>query len=163
MLYLDFDGVLHHESVFWHPRRGAYVGAEAAQASRVLFEHAASLEEVLAPHPAVRIVLSTTWAIQYSFTGAARWLPAGLRERCIGSTWHSDMSGETEFARLGRPRQILADVQRRRPGAWLAIDDDCEGWPESLESHLVRSDPVHGISAPAVLQELREKLAGMQS
>jgi len=25
VLYLDFDGVLHHEDVWWLPRRGAYI------------------------------------------------------------------------------------------------------------------------------------------
>lgn len=24
ILYLDFDGVLHHENVLWHPRKGPY-------------------------------------------------------------------------------------------------------------------------------------------
>ena len=23
LLYLDYDGVLHHENVLWHPRMGA--------------------------------------------------------------------------------------------------------------------------------------------
>lgn len=25
LLYLDFDGVLHHEDVRWSPKRGAYM------------------------------------------------------------------------------------------------------------------------------------------
>jgi hypothetical protein len=29
ILYLDFDGVLHHENVLWHPRKGVYTDARA--------------------------------------------------------------------------------------------------------------------------------------
>lgn len=36
ILYLDYDGVLHHEDVWWHRRRGAYV----KPAGFTLFEHA---------------------------------------------------------------------------------------------------------------------------
>lgn len=44
VLYLDFDGVLHHEDVWWHPRRGVYIRTPGHQ----LFEHVPLLEEVLA-------------------------------------------------------------------------------------------------------------------
>ena len=46
ILYLDFDGVLMHEGVFWHPRRGAYLDAPAGYR---LFQHASLLDEMLQP------------------------------------------------------------------------------------------------------------------
>lgn len=57
VLYLDFDGVLHHEDCWWHPRKGPYLHQTGYQ----LFQHVGLLEETLAPYPQVKIVLSTSW------------------------------------------------------------------------------------------------------
>ncbi len=54
VLYLDFDGVLHHEDVHWDPRRGAYLGGAAG--GHRLFEWIPALEQLLQEFPAVRIV-----------------------------------------------------------------------------------------------------------
>ena len=42
VLYLDFDGVLHHENVLWHPNKGAYL---CAPSRYTLFQHAELLAE----------------------------------------------------------------------------------------------------------------------
>jgi hypothetical protein len=63
VLYLDFDGVLHDGEVY--VRRG--VGPCVATPGRVLFEWMPILEELLAPHPDVAVVLSTSWVRVYSF------------------------------------------------------------------------------------------------
>ncbi|WP_429485523.1 HAD domain-containing protein [Paraburkholderia youngii] len=57
--------------------------------------------------------------------------------------------------------QVWGDVCRRRPDAWLALDDDEAGRPAVCRSHLVRTDPVLGLSAPAVLTELQARRAAM--
>lgn len=62
---------------------------------------------------------------------------------------------------MSRGQQVWADVVRRGPRDWLALDDDFEGWPEHISDHLVRTHPRFGISEPAVLQELKKKLAEM--
>jgi hypothetical protein len=158
VLYLDFDGVLHHEEVYWDPRRGAYMAAHGHK----LFEHVSLLEDLLQPWPEVKIVLSTSWVRQYGFSGTAKRLGPALRARCIGSTWHTGMRAhEWSFARLPRGLQVVQDVQRRHPAAWVAVDDDHGDWPTQFESHLVRSHPFLGISAPTVLDGLREKIAAM--
>ncbi|MFC5431081.1 HAD domain-containing protein [Paraburkholderia denitrificans] len=59
--------------------------------------------------------------------------------------------------------QIWSDVLRRKPKAWLALDDDDSGWPEWCPDSLVRTDPDLGISEPAVLAELQAKLVAMHS
>ena len=66
-----------------------------------------------------------------------------------------------EFAAALRGMQVWADVLRRKPQAWLALDDDDEGWPTWCREQLVRTDPVMGISKPTVLSELKTKLARM--
>lgn len=57
ILYLDYDGVLHPEDVYRHPRRGIYFGQTGA--GHALFENCDVLIQVLAPYPEVRIALST--------------------------------------------------------------------------------------------------------
>jgi hypothetical protein len=157
ILYLDFDGVLHPEAVYWHPRRGAYLGREVAD-DHALFEHAPLLESLLEPYPHVRIVLSTSWVRQHRYSGAARRLPQGLRERCVGATFHSAMS-RTEFERTQRGIQVVADVVRRRAKAWLALDDCRDGWPLLAIDHVVFTHEVEGLAHLDVLERLQSRLA----
>ena len=157
ILYLDFDGVLHHENCLWHPKVGAYLSAPDGY---VLFQHAELLEQLLAPHPQVQIVLSTSWVSQYGCSKTAKKLRPALRSRVIGATYHSSMC-EHEFNALPRGLQVYTDVVKRRPRDWLAIDDMTEGWPERALPHYVRTHQHEGISDLAVLAEFREKLERM--
>jgi hypothetical protein len=68
------------------------------------------------------------------------------------------------FAEMARGVQIMADVRRRQPAGWLALDDDDEGWPAWCRGRLVHTHPVLGINSPDVLAGFQEKLAhGMSS
>ncbi len=90
----------------------------------------------------------------------ARRLTHGLQARVVGATYHSRMD-PAEFAAAPRGMQIWSDVLRRKPKAWLALDDDWLHWPSWCRENLIRTDPVLGISAPGVLAELKTKLAAM--
>lgn len=155
VLYLDYDGVLHNDACFWHPRRGAYLNAGPGH---TLFQYAGMLEEYLEPYPDIRIVLSTSWVRQYRCAGAAKRLPHTVRDRVIGATYHSQMLGSAFW---DKPRwlQIWEDVLRRSPGSWLAIDNDVGDWPPELERHLVAADDAFGISPPGIQETLRRRLA----
>ncbi len=156
VLYLDFDGPLHPEAVFWSFKRGAYLADALGSEGHRLFEHCELLEQLLLPYPHVRIVLSTSWVRQYSFSGAAKRLSAGLRSRCIGATWHSRMDARA-FATRHRGEQVRDDVERRRPARWLALDDVDEGWGDERDN-VVIVHPVEGIACQLVLNELVLKL-----
>lgn len=156
VVYLDYDGVLHPEDVYRHPRRGIHLAPEYAGHS--LFEHCDLLTAELAPYPEVRIVLSTSWVRALHYTRARSYLPPALRERAVGATYHSQMDRQA-FELLSRGEQVVADVARRRPMDWLALDDDGDGWPEYYRRHLVRTDPVQGVAS--VLEELRARLRAM--
>lgn len=167
ILYLDFDGVLHHESVYWHPRRGPFLdtkltGAGSRQSSFVLFQHAPLLAKIIEPYPDLKIVLSTSWVRTYSCSKVAKFLLPALRERVIGATFHSRMN-EHEFLQAPRRMQVWGDVVRRKPRAWLALDDDYLHWPKWDLDNYVQTDVVHGISEPKVLAEIETKLAKMFS
>lgn len=159
VLYLDFDGVLHHENVLWHPRRGAYM---CAPPGYLLFQHVDLLEQILAPYPAVKIVLSTSWARVYGCIKASKRLPSSLQSRVIGATFHSKMD-EDYFLAEPRGMQVWSDVLRRQPRAWLALDDDYQHWPAWCRDKYVRTHEHEGISEPAVEAEFRQKLEFMCS
>ena len=154
VLYLDYDGVLHHENVRRHPRRGIYLDAPP---EFTLFQHAALLEALLQPYPAVRIVLSTSWVRALGYSRAVKRLPAGLREKVIGATYHSNMHAGA-FALLPRGVQVLDDVERRAPRDWLALDDDGSGWPKEHQKRLVLTDERLGLSAPGLSELISSKL-----
>jgi hypothetical protein len=153
ILYLDYDGVLHPESVYQKHGKAPYV--HNAPGHR-LFEHAPALVELLQPYPDVKIVLSTTWSRLRGMSRAAKSLPLALRSRVVGATYHSQMDAWW-FSQLPRGKQVLLDVCRRRPSSWLALDDDRDGWG-AFNDHVVWTDPMDGIAHPAVLADLTRRL-----
>lgn len=162
ILYLDLDGAVHHEAVYWHPRRGVFMSPKHAP-GRTLFEWVSILEEILLPYPEVALVLSSTWCIQPGYGKTLKRLPETLRSRFIGGTYHRRAHGAdplTQAAFRSTPRglQVLADAKRRKPRHWLALDDDVEDWPDSARENLVACDGERGLSDPKVREELRRKL-----
>lgn len=155
VLYLDYDGVLHPEDVYRHPKRGIFLGGSFI--NHHLFENAHHLVGALEKYPDVSIVLSTTWVRILGYSRARDYLPEGLRWRVVGATFHSSMHRDI-FVQMGRPNQVLADVTRRRPLAWVAIDDITDGWPHQSLSHFVPSHPVLGCGAKDVLEILERRL-----
>jgi hypothetical protein len=150
VLYLDFDGVLHDDEIYWSPKRGIY----GKTPGRTLFEWAPLLEDILKPYPEVRIVLSTSWVRVKSFNYAKYKLPASLQSRVIGATYHRRQMVSHEFAATPRGRQVYADVLRRSPGFWMAIDDDPDGWPDQFRDNVVLTQQDTGISPPGVQAEI---------
>ncbi|MFN7152403.1 MAG: HAD domain-containing protein [Acidovorax sp.] len=154
ILYLDFDGVLHHQDVWRHPRRGLYFGPGAQ--GHKLFENSPLLEQLLSPYPNAVIVLSTSWVRSLRYSRAAGKLPPALKARVVGATFHTHMNASS-FDGLTRAQQVLNDVYRRAPSAWVAVDDAL-GWPTEAEPHFVPSDPTSGIADPTVECNLETKL-----
>jgi len=162
ILYLDFDGVLHPESVFSNARLGIHLRGAPG---RALFENAQILLDEIDPYPGVKLVLSTSWVRALGYDGARRQLPSRLQARCVGATYHSRHhrpGREDGFRGLApvplRGEEVIADVRRRTPRRWLAIDDTDEGWPIVERTNLVLSHPFWGIGDPDVLQNLRTAL-----
>lgn len=159
VLYLDFDGVLHPAEVFRQRGGGMYLPVHFQERGHRLFEHAGLLVQLLKPYPLVGIVLSTSWARVLGYDKARSQLPHPLASRVIGATYHSAMRYAAEFEQMSRGQQVLADVSRRRPAAWLAVDDDGELWPAAHQEKLVLAHPDAGISEPGVRARLEQALA----
>jgi len=161
-LYVDFDGVLQHESVMWHRRRGIYMNQLEAP-GRTLFEWTHHLEQSLKDFPDIFLVLSSTWCINPGYGKALKRLPESLRSKFVGGTYHKRVHGADpwllqSFRSTPRWKQIADDVARRKPSAWLALDDDVEDWPDHLRDNLVACDGSTGLSELRVREELRGKL-----
>ena len=156
------DGVVHHEAVLWHPRIGIYMSPHGT-VGRTLFEWVPILEEELTPYPSVALVLSSTWCIRPGYAHTLKRLPESLRSRFIGGTYHKRIHGAdpwnlASFRSTPCGMQILADVQRRKPRHWVALDDDIEDWPQSAIGNLIACEGTTGLSNPEVRHELRRKL-----
>lgn len=162
VLYLDLDGVVQHEAVLFHPRRGIYMSPTEAP-GRTLFEWMPILIALLDPYPSVRLVLSSSWCVRPGYGKTLRRMPESLRQRFIGGTYHAQVHGADTWAResfLRTPRgvQVIADVERRKPRQWLALDDDVEDWPAHALGNLIKCDGRTGLSAQRVQRDLSAKL-----
>lgn len=134
LIFLDYDGVLH--PIEAHHSR--------------LFESADDLNFLLLPYPAVRLILSTSWVEWFGYERAKSSLPEPLRSRVIGTTVQDGSP---------RAREIVAEVKRRNPIAWLAIDDNArDGWPIELENNRFDTDPRKGLACRRRRQSLQIRL-----
>lgn len=175
VLYLDFDGVLHHEDVYFRPRGGPFYKNPALGP---MFAYVDLLSTALASLPEVKIVLSTSWVRYRGFTKAGAKLPDDIRSRIIGATFHTEMlvndayyspygaagnrrSIVCAFDSLSRYQAIVADVARRGVENWIAIDDDIERWAENAYDRIVITQGHLGLSEPGKVDELVTRLRAM--
>jgi len=161
MVFLDYDGVLHPDSV---NRRSN--GLIELQLPGKLFMWAPILVESLAPYPDLSIVLATSWVRKLGFRRALNCLPVELSRKVIGATWHSSMGRNTDGINLwdqqSRYHQISAYLRRQNVFvSWLAIDDDAVGWPSSKYNNLVLTDPILGLSSSLTQAQLQERLKAL--
>lgn len=159
LLYLDFDGVLHHSHNTGVPGSDPVL---AAPFRYKLFQHTPLLEQLFEPWPHIKIVLSTRWAHVYSPELAAARLPPRLRARVVGSTFSPTLKYPDDFAMMPRGMQIAGDAATGRPGDWIALDDDDEGWPREHRHRLVKTHQYEGINKPGIIEKLNAKLAEMR-
>jgi hypothetical protein len=150
--YLDFDGVLHSDQVYLSRDFGIHMQAEG----RGLFEWVPILEDLLAPHRDVSIVLSTTWVAEFGLDVTREVLPESLQERVIGATYNPE--NLRYFDAWPRGKQVTSDVQIRKPDRWFALDDDPSGWPDSSRAHVIQTNGATGISTLEVQDKIRRLL-----
>lgn len=154
VLYVDFDNVFHGNVLRFRKHPSLRPETEG----QVLFENAPILVRLLEPYPSVQVVLSTIWVRELGFGRAREFLPQSLQQRVIGATFHKRFMRKEEFAQLTRYEQIIADVTRRGPSKWLAIDDDLDGWPTDALDKVVRMPLVFGLGDSAAALELKVRL-----
>jgi len=126
-----------------------------------LFEFEPLLAALLAAHPDVKIVLSTSWVHQApdGLRLAMDQLSSGLRARVIGSTFHSSGLPADVFAKIQRGEQVMQYVRKHNIGSdrWLALDDRRDGF-DAVQENLLQTYPYAGIADPGVLRQLLSQL-----
>jgi hypothetical protein len=157
--YLDYDAVLHDGNVFHNRTRGMYLKTPG----RTFFEWMPILDDLLAPYPDLKIVLSTTWVRELGFNEAKHELSASLKDRVIGATFLHPKIIKAEFDTMSRGMQIWGDVERRKPSHWFALDDDAFGWPARCKQNLIQTSSQLGLSDPAVQERVRQRLTEIYS
>lgn len=150
VLYLDYDGVLHHDAVFRNPGRGIHIDSRIAP-GRSLFEWTEFLVYAISPYPDLSVVLSTSWVRVLGYTKARGFLPPELASRVIGATFHRRVHKADSIREGGtlvpeRGFEVMRDVSRRQPMQWVALDDSDEGWPTQHKDRVVLCDPSTGLS-----------------
>lgn len=102
------------------------------RAGYTLFQWTDPLIDALAPHPHVKIILSSSWVGVFGYDKSLAALPEALHERVIGSTY-TDQNWYSKTRYL----QIVEHVEKHQIPRWLAIDDDVIGWPADQRHSLV--------------------------
>ncbi|NHZ44585.1 HAD domain-containing protein [Massilia aquatica] len=149
------DGVTHDDAVYSSRQGGIHIRTPG----RTLFEWLPIMEEMLAPYPDVKIVLSTSWVRFKGFEFAKSRLTTNLQSRVIGATFDNRVTQKYDFDGMSRGQQICADVERRMPERWFAIDNDENDWPAWCRDLLIKTDDRLGLSEPAVQDQIRKMLA----
>jgi hypothetical protein len=147
VLFLDFDGVLHADD------EPALDDNFRLIQNPNLFMWCPVLEQILAPFPEVRIVVSSDWRRLFDDAALIELLgPLGAR-----------FAGVVEGYGPTRAAEILAEVQRRSITHWLALDDH----PSVVEA--AREDPRFiatsgrtGVASAGVQQALRQALEALR-
>lgn len=163
ILYLDFDGVLHHEDVYANKDGDVFLGIDTQKSGFSLFQWADILRDELAKRPPVQIILSTTWARKLGKRFCLHAVGPELAELVVGSTFEPAVDGANDdalsrFEKLNRGQQVERDAHRRGITNWIALDDDVKDWPELSVNRLVACKGSQGISETATREQLAEKL-----
>ncbi|MDF3883061.1 HAD domain-containing protein [Cupriavidus basilensis] len=161
-LFLGFDGTLHAG----HALMDAH-GQISLDSGRPLFEFAPLLVAMLAPYPAIEIVLTTAWLQTLPLEVVVAHLPPELANRVVGTTKDikprfGDMKNGTD-----RTATIASYALGKGLANWLAVDDSVHGAykfgrePGELLHHFVLLDAERGISDEQAQRRVRAWLAGV--
>lgn len=156
LLYLDYDNCLHRCDACKTAN-----GIVPSESSARFFEFAGVLETLLAPYPALRIVLSTSWVEALGFATARESPPiASLRARVVGSTFNPKEDRLQTWREIRRGQQVRRHVKRYGIKKWLTLDDMSEGF-EGVEARLVHCQPGVGLGDKDVQKLFADRLAAI--
>ncbi|HEX7643488.1 MAG TPA: HAD domain-containing protein [Noviherbaspirillum sp.] len=142
-VFLDFDGVLHHAN------EDLPDSVEALRANPRLFQWLPHLAEALAPHPCVRIIISSNWR---------RWFDDASLRLLLGDLG-SRFDGVVATMGHSRVEEIWMEIHKRRLERWLAIDDhDSVHAVARRDKRFIACHPEFGLSSANTQADLRSKL-----
>lgn len=152
VLLVDADGVLHPRDAHFAVD-DVRIATHDELLSAGLFVHCELLAAVLQRHPAIGMVVHSSWRLTHSVPDL-RELLGPLGDRVVGVTPLG----------LGREASILAYMRRRRLqlADVLVLDDQAELFT-ILRPRVVASDPSAGIASPRLRDALAAALMALDS
>lgn len=153
ILFLDFDGVLHHSNVV------IGIGTDSTpvmkEREHELFQFAGILEKIVNEHASesLKIVLSTAWVRVKGYDYACAQLPQSIQSRLVGATFDPQRHDEFSFCQTPRGEQIaawLADNKDVKVDSFMCLDDDDYYWPSWMRDNLIHCAEEKGISDPKI-------------
>jgi hypothetical protein len=152
ILYLNFDGVLHPDQVFYEK---GYMPSLLTPRHYAL-EHAELLASALEGFGEVAIVLNTWWTFYLGFDACKDLLPATLAARVSDSTMrhigtYGTMPSRREEAELHIARQ------RFRP--WMILDHNHAQYRRDFQPNLLLLDPCEGLGSRAAQRRIERRLS----
>ncbi|MGA7779103.1 MAG: HAD domain-containing protein [Paraburkholderia sp.] len=159
-LFVDYDGTLHAGHALIDE-----TGHVTLDTGRPLFEFAPLLVEMLAPHPSVEIVLTTSWLHTLPEDKVIAYLPPELAQRVVDTTQHIPPRFSYLQNGSGRTDVITCYAFGKRLNNWLAIDDSVFDAfhfgrePGELVKNFLLLDSASGITDEEAQRRIREWLA----
>jgi hypothetical protein len=130
ILFIDFDGVLHPKG----------------SGTDDHFSHLPRFEKIVREHPALRIVISSTWQDAYSIKTLRRVFSPDVAQRIIGGTRSVNPEREAE----DRYEEMLKFLRTADAGnaRWLALNDSAHEFPDECPE-LVLCNPARAFDGDA--------------
>jgi hypothetical protein len=151
IVYLNFDGVLHPDSVVYREGCRPTVVSEDTAA----LEHVDVLSNLLAPHGEIKLVLNTWWTFYLGLDACIRLLPAPLGCRVIDSTLGPAPNYDGLPNRSDEAEKHITQQGRRR---LIILDHSNARYRVELLSHLVLVDPDLGLASETARSCLARRL-----
>ncbi|MGF6243500.1 hypothetical protein P3T42_005264 [Paraburkholderia sp. GAS38] len=156
ILYLNFDGVLHPDQVFYEK---GYMPSLLTPGHHAL-EHAGLLAGALEDFDEVAIVLNTWWTFYLGLDVCKDLLPATLAARVSDSTVQHIGTYETMPSRREEAEQHIA---RQRSRSWIILDHNHARYRRDLEPNLLLLDPSEGLGSQAAQRSVKRRLSFLKT
>lgn len=169
-IYLGISGVLH-------PSESTYslvFGRSPWEDGHSKYENVPALVRALGNWPDVELVLTSTQPWAHGLESVLEQLGPSLAARVVGYTYEdlttkvkrevTTRSGLTrtvgisneDYWRLNKSGIVATHVEWRRPGRWIAIDDEDILWPHDVRrDRLVLTDGCVGLQSEEAQDQLR--------
>lgn len=150
-IYLNFDGVLHPDQVFYEDGCIPSLLAPGHNA----FEHAELLAATLEGHEDVVIILNTWWTFYLGPDACKDLLPPSLAARVGGSTIQYLDAYDSIPTRLKETERHIA---RQRSGPWVILDHNNARYRRDFLPHLLLLDPFEGLGSRTARRSVERRL-----
>ena len=155
LLYLNFDGVLHPNSVVFRTHSAPILDV----AGHRLFENADSLARITSLFPSLRIVLNTWWTYRISFDECLKRLPRSVASRTVGAVLPHFTLCESIPNRVAMATKAAIESNL----AVLLLDHSNARYPKLLLPRAFLTDPRLGLWEPQVVDALVRFIATSQT